>query len=70
MFDFLREKFEIRLKVWHNIPLEAQDESVSNISPVLMNIDPLALNTVYQVSQASKSAALGLALAYLDGSND
>lgn len=62
LFDFLKNEFQISLKVWHNIAIEPQDKSVKKISPVLAKLDPVALNSVFQVAEASKSAALGLAL--------
>lgn len=49
LFDFLKEKFDIRLKIWHNIPLDTQDSSVQNISPVLANLDVLSLNSIFQI---------------------
>lgn len=69
LFQFMSEHFGVNLKVWHNIPLESQDPSVAKISPVLEAMDPLALNSVFQATQTSKSAALALALIFRDGSS-
>lgn len=65
----MKRQFEINLKVWYNIPLESQDKSVANIVPVLQAMDPYTLNSVFQATLASKSAALGLALIYQDGTD-
>jgi hypothetical protein len=35
LFDFLKTKFNINLKVWYEIAVEQQDKSVENIKPVL-----------------------------------
>jgi len=47
LFDFLKEEFEISLKVWHNIAIEPQDKSVKNITPFLAKLDPFALNSIF-----------------------
>ena len=70
MHDFLKERFDITLKIWHTIYMDPQDKSVQNIQPVLDTIDPLPLNSLYQVTQVSKSAALALALIYQDSSDE
>jgi hypothetical protein len=67
LFDFLREKFSINLKIWYNIPLEPQHKSVKNISPILARLDPLSLFSVYQIAQNSKSTALAIAMVLDDG---
>lgn len=54
--------------MWHNIPLDSQDKSVSNIVPVIESLDPFALNSIFQSTVTSKSAALALALIWKDGS--
>ena len=59
---FIRDQFNVNLKVWHNIPLEDQDTSVHNIVPVIESLDPWVLNSVFQCSQATKSAAVSFKL--------
>jgi chaperone required for assembly of F1-ATPase len=66
--DFLSEEFDVNLKVWHNIALEDQDKSVDNIIPIVEQLDPWALNSVFQSAVACKSAALAFALIWRDGS--
>lgn len=44
---FIRDQFNVNLKVWHNIPLEEQDASVHNIIPVIESLDPWVLNSVF-----------------------
>ena len=46
--------------------MDPQHESVRNIQPILENLDPIALNALYQITQVSKSAALALTLLYQD----
>jgi ATP synthase F1 complex assembly factor 2 len=65
----MREEFGINLKTWYNIPLDSQDKSIANIVPVLESMDPYVLNSVFQATVLSKSAALGLALIYKDGTD-
>ena len=67
MHDFLRERFGITLKIWHHIYMDPQDKSVKNIQPVLDTLDPIPLNSIYQVTQLSKSAALALTLIFQEG---
>ena len=44
--------------------LDDQDKSVSNIVPVIEQMDPYTLNSVYQVATTCKSTALALMLIY------
>lgn len=67
MHDFLKERFDITLKIWHTIYMDPQDISVKKIEPILDNLDPIVLNSLYQITQVSKSAALALTLLYKDG---
>lgn len=69
LFEFLKTRFGIKLKVWHNIAMDSQDKSFKKIKPILDNFDPFVLNSIYQVAQLSKSSALALALIYQDGSD-
>ena len=64
VFEFMKRRFDITLKIWHAIPLELQDKSVKNISPVLAELDPMVLNSLYQITTMSKSAALAFTLLY------
>ena len=68
--DFLKQRFDITLKIWHTIFLDPQDKSVKNIQPILDAMDPIPLNALYQVTQVSKSAALALTLLYQEDSPD
>lgn len=63
----MSKEFDVNLKVWHNIALEDQHESVDNIIPRVAELDPWVLNSVFQASVACKSAALGLALVWQSG---
>jgi len=45
--DFLSSEFDVNLKVWHNIALEDQDQSVDKIIPILERLDPWVLNSVF-----------------------
>lgn len=45
--DFMKSEFDVHLKVWYNIPLEDQHESVDNILPVIDQLDPWALNSIF-----------------------
>ena len=45
--DFMREEFDVNLKVWHHIALEDQDKSVDNILPVIDKLDPWVLNSIF-----------------------
>ena len=47
--------------------MDPQDKSVKNIQPVLDTLDPIPLNSIYQVTQLSKSAALALTLIFQEG---
>ena len=42
---------------------------MKKIEPVLDALDPIPLNSLYQITQVSKSAALALTLLYQDGEN-
>lgn len=64
----MKAQFNVNLKVWYNIPLEAQDESVENIISVIDSLDSWVLNSVFQSAVACKSTALALALIWRDGS--
>ena len=44
--------------------MDPQDKSVKNIEPILDKLDPIPLNSIYQITQLSKSAALALTLLY------
>ena len=61
---FMKERFDITLKIWYTIFMDPQDKSVKNIEPVLENIDAIPLNSLYQITQVSKSAALAFTLLY------
>jgi len=37
------------------------------MTPIFEQLDPIALNSLYQISQVSKSTALGLAILYSEG---
>ncbi len=52
------------LKVWYNMRLDEQDKSVSNIVPVIEQLDPMVLNSVHQIATLSKSTSLALMLIY------
>ena len=67
LFDFIKQKFNIKLNVCYHIGQQSVDSSVKNIVSVLANFDPFVLNSVYEVAQLSKSSALALALMYQDG---
>jgi len=54
----------VTLKVWYNMRLDEQDKSVSNIVPVIEQLDPMVLNSVYQIATLSKSTSLALMLIY------
>ena len=69
MHDFLKERFEIQLKIWHTIYMDPQDKSVKNIQPIVDKLDMIPLNALYQITQVSKSAALAFTLLYQE-SND
>ena len=62
--DFLKQRFDITLKIWYTIYMDPQDISVKKIEPVLDSLDPIPLNSIYQITQVSKSAALALTLLY------
>lgn len=64
--EFIKEKFDITLKIWTTIFNDTQDKSVKNIEPILDTMDPIPLNSLYQITQVSKSTALGLTLLYND----
>ena len=66
MFDYIRDEFNITLKVWYNIPLDFQHKSVKNITPILARLDALSLFSVYQIAQNSKSSALAVAMVHND----
>ena len=38
--------------------------TIKNINPVLADLDPIVLNSLYQITSISKSAALALTLIY------
>jgi len=44
--------------------LDEQDKSVSNIVPVIEQLDPMVLNSVHQIANLSKSTSLALMLIY------
>ena len=52
------------LKVWYNMRLDEQDKSVSNIVPVIEQLDPMVLNSVHQIATISKSTSLALMFIY------
>lgn len=62
--DYMRQKFEVNLKVWYNVRLDEQDKSVSNIVPIIEAMDPYVLNSVYHAACASKSASIALKLVF------
>jgi ATP synthase F1 complex assembly factor 2 len=62
--DYMRQKFEVNLKVWYNVRLDEQDKSVSNIVPIIEAMDPYVLNSVYHAACASKSASIALMLVF------
>lgn len=64
----MREEFEVNLKVWYNIPMEDQHESVDNIIPLIASLDPWVLNSLFQSAVACKSTALAMSLIWRDGS--
>jgi chaperone required for assembly of F1-ATPase len=68
MRDFMRDEFKVNLKVWYNIPLEDQHESVDNIIPLVASLDPWVLNSLFQSAVACKSTALAMSLIWRDGS--
>ena len=45
--DFVKKRFNISLKIWHNIPIEPQDKSIANINPILAELDPIVLNSIF-----------------------
>jgi len=47
LFEFLKQKFGVKLKVWYDIAVESQDKSVKKIKPILDNFDPFVLNSLY-----------------------
>ena len=47
LFDFLKKNYDINLKIWYNIELGRQDESVKHIDSVLDKIDPWTMMTVH-----------------------
>ena len=47
--------------------MDPQDKSVKNMVPIFEQLDPIVLNSLYQISQVSKSTALGLAVLYAEG---
>lgn len=65
--DFLKSQFDITLKIWYTIYMDPQDISVKKIQPILDNLDPIPLNSLYQITQVSKSTALALTLLYQEG---
>lgn len=65
---FMKEQFQVELKVWHHIPLENQHSSVNNIIPFVESLDPWVLNSLFQMCVACKSTALALSLILKDGS--
>jgi len=48
--DFLKERFDISLKIWYTIYMDPQDISVKKIEPILDSVDPIALNSLYQIT--------------------
>jgi len=63
----MRERFNVNLKIWNNLMLDAQDKSIKNIKPLIESLDPIALNSIYQISSVAKSTALALAMFYAEG---
>jgi len=45
--DFMKNQFDISLKVWYHVPLESNHESVDNIIPIVESLDPWVLNSVF-----------------------
>lgn len=66
--EFMKNQFDVSLKVWYHVPLESNHESVDNIIPIVESLDPWVLNSVFQSAAATKSAAIALALIWKDGS--
>jgi len=66
IFDFLKDKFGVSLKVFYEIPLEAQDQSVMKIKPLLKGLDPYVLTSLYSIASAGKSSAIALAMLYME----
>ena len=48
--DFLKERFDISLKIWYTIYMDPQDISVKKIEPSLDNLDPIPLNSLDQIT--------------------
>lgn len=68
LFEFLKNKFGINLKIYYDMgSSEAQDKTVKKILPLLEQMDPFVLNSVYEIAQLSKSSALALAVIFQDG---
>ena len=61
LLDYLKQEFDVHLKVWTHVSIEQQDKSCKLIEPRLDALDPFVLNSIYQVALNSKSTALALA---------
>jgi len=48
--NFLRERFNVNLKIWHSIMMDPQDVSVNNAKKVFDKLDPIPLNSIYQIA--------------------
>lgn len=65
--EFLKNRFDVTLKIWYTIYMDDQDKSVKNMPPIFEQLDPIVLNSLYNITQVSKSTALGLAVLYGEG---
>lgn len=50
IFEFLESEFEVSLKVWNSILIEPQDKSVHNVRPFIEELDPISLNSLFQIT--------------------
>jgi len=58
----MKKEYGITLKIFYDIPLEDQDESVKKFDSLVEALDPWALTCLYRATITGKSTATALAL--------
>ena len=62
IFGFMQSEFEIKLDVFEGIPSSVPDKSVKKVKNVTAALDPMALTCLFQMSQSTRSSAVGLCI--------